>query len=275
MNTKLSVVIPTKNRPHFLERLVTSFINFTEYIQLIVVDDGSDSVVALQNQKICEQISSCCYTYVPISKGAAAARNIGMAKSSCEYIWFIDDDDQVSSKTISDVLKALSIGDADVLLLPMTVMYDDLVLNKIIPIPEKNNFENYRRNGQPINTSCAIIKRQEVMKIGGWDEKLIRGDDTSLFLLLSRNCDFVCIDTASVIMNVGHSDRMTRGAYKEQFAKLQFLRKHWHILSVKRRMYYIVSFLIFLPYFLPFRLKWQVFKTKRNLISKANDRLNV
>ena len=274
MNTKLSVIIPTKNRPHFLDRLVTSFINFTEHIQLIVVDDGSDSVVALQNQKICEQISSCFYIYVPISKGAAAARNTGMAKSFCEYIWFIDDDDQVSSKTITDVLKTISIASTGVFLLPMTVVYDDLVLSRINPIPEKNNFANYRRHGQPVNTSCAIMKRQDVMMVGGWDEELVRGQDTSLFFLLSRECDFVCINTAPVMVNVGHTDRMTRGAYKQQLGKLQFLRKHWDLLSIRRRMYYIISFLIFLPCFLPLRLKWQVFKAKRNMISKTNDWLN-
>lgn len=270
MNIQLSIVIPTKNRPHFLERLITPFTNFTEHIQLIVVDDGSNSLTAFRNRQICDHIASCFYTYVPMSKGAAAARNTGMAKSSCEYIWFIDDDDQVSSKTISDVLKSISIAGAGVLLLPMTVMYDDLVLSTIIPIPEKNNFAIYRRNGHQVNTSCAIMKRQDVMRVGGWTEKLVRGDDTSLFLLLSRECDFVCIDTAPVIVNVGHADRMTRGAYKEQLGKLQFLRKHWNILSMRRRMYYVVSFLFFLPHFLPLRLKWQIFKAKRNLISRSN-----
>lgn len=255
MKSKISVVIPTKNRPEFLERLLKPFSDFANNIQLIVVDDGSYPVNASQNKQICSHFPRSDYNYFPISKGAPNARNLGLSKCLFEFVWFIDDDDQVLENTIHEVLQQICVASSDVFLLPMKVMYNDLVLGTNVPVTKKQNYEKYRKDGHHVNTSCAIIRKQRVIQIGGWDEKLLCGQDTSLFLLLSQICSFKYIETEPVIVNVGHSKRIGRQVFKQQLAKVQFLKKHWSELSFRRRAYYVLSFVFVLPAFYPLRLR--------------------
>lgn len=262
MNKKISVVIPTKNRPFFLECLLRPFKGFTDNIELIVADDESTPALASKNRELCDAFIECYYIYLSKSKGSSAARNIGLSKCSSTYVWFIDDDDQVSREIISDVLKTISITSSDVFLLPSKTKKNNLVLGDNIPLPEKQNFEYYKKYGHCVNTSCAIINRKKLLEIGGWDEKLVSGQDTSLFLSLSKKSNFKVLETEPVIINVGHAGRITSNILKQQVGKIQFLRKHWNDLHIRRRLYYIVSFIICLPAFHSFRMRWAVYKNE-------------
>src|SRR5215510_4815345 len=90
---KVSVIIPTHNRAEFLHSAITSVLNQTfQNFEIIIVDDASKDhtreVIANFNDTRVKVIHN------QVSKGDAGARNIGVVNSNCEYVAFLDDDDE-------------------------------------------------------------------------------------------------------------------------------------------------------------------------------------
>ncbi|MEI6705033.1 MAG: glycosyltransferase family A protein, partial [Deltaproteobacteria bacterium] len=88
----VSVVVPSKNRQDLLACTLESVINQTyRRIEIIVVDDGSDTPLAPHLQFFFGNNVQCLRNEV--SLGAAAARNRGAIAARGEFIAFLDDDD--------------------------------------------------------------------------------------------------------------------------------------------------------------------------------------
>ena len=248
----LTVVIPTKNRSELLKRSVESFSNLGDLLNLVVVDDGSSKEQASKNKEIVEKMGH--YCRLPNSFGGPYARNFGAKKSNSQFIWFFDDDDSVSENTIKKVIKVLEgKPKADVILLPMKIIENNTSQKIIVPDQNKNNFETYRVHGHQVNTSCTIIKRDSFIKAGMWDENLMAGQDTDLFLRLSTFSKYLCLDIEPVNVFVDHTDRITDNTSKQHKAKKQFLLKNWNLLSWKRRLFYLRTYIATYPIVTKFR----------------------
>ncbi len=91
-NYKISVVIPVYNRAHTIIKAVQSARNQSYPVdEIIIVDDASTddtktAVMAVDDQRIR-------YFCLEQNKGAAGARNYGVAKAKNEQIAFLDSDD--------------------------------------------------------------------------------------------------------------------------------------------------------------------------------------
>lgn len=87
----ISVVMPTVNRAHMIERAIDSVLSqITAPDEFIVVDDGSTDQTAEVVGRYANQIR-----YVKTAnRGAGAARNSGVEKSTGDLIAFIDSDDE-------------------------------------------------------------------------------------------------------------------------------------------------------------------------------------
>jgi glycosyltransferase involved in cell wall biosynthesis len=254
---KISIIIPTKDRPQFLNSALKPFRNFLSDIEIIVIDDGSQSDNAALNKQACNILSNCYYQCIQKSRGAARARNLGLSLSRGKWIWFVDDDDIVPIKAIEKVLHIINQEKShdEVLLLPMTQVSDTFIVNKVYPTQERNNFNSYRHKGHEVNTSCAVFLQKILIESEGWDDSLVAGQDTDLFLRISRIAHLTCLETDPVVVNIGHAKRTTRNVVKQQIGKLQFLKKHWSILTSRRKLYYLGTFLLCIPCFYGLKLK--------------------
>lgn len=92
-NSKVTAIIPTRNRPELIQRAVRSaFAQTYEDLEVIVVVDGPDvaTVQALSDldDKRLKVIA------LPESKGAQNARNIGIGVAQGDWIALLDDDDE-------------------------------------------------------------------------------------------------------------------------------------------------------------------------------------
>ncbi len=87
---KVSVIIATYNRTHFVCEAIESVLNQTfPDFEIIVIDDGS-----IDNTKqVLEKYASRIQYIFQENKGRAEARNTGIKNAKCEYIAFLDDDD--------------------------------------------------------------------------------------------------------------------------------------------------------------------------------------
>jgi len=87
--TKVSLIIPTFNRPHLLPRAVESARRAGREVEVIVVDDASSDGTA----SVCASLHDIKYLRVDRNQGVAGARNVGLLESSGDFIAFLDDDD--------------------------------------------------------------------------------------------------------------------------------------------------------------------------------------
>ncbi|GAB4227887.1 MAG: glycosyltransferase [Chlamydiales bacterium] len=94
---KVSIVIPTHERPHLLRRLLDSiaFQTYQNY-EVIVVDDGSSQKEQYQNliDEYRHKFSEFRYVRNETSQGAPSARNRGIHLAREEVIALVDDDDE-------------------------------------------------------------------------------------------------------------------------------------------------------------------------------------
>ena len=106
---KFSIVMAVYNVEDYLDESIQSILNqtlkFEDYIQLILVNDGSvdnSLEIALKYQKRYPD------NIIVLNKdngGVSSARNLGLEHATGEYINFMDSDDLISRNTIKDVYK--------------------------------------------------------------------------------------------------------------------------------------------------------------------------
>jgi glycosyltransferase involved in cell wall biosynthesis len=248
-NVVLSVVIPTKNRPEFVKRPIMAFGGCSAEVEVIVVDDGSEQACAEAVSSLCMRQGNCRYVRASGSSGASVARNFGFSLSRGAYVWFFDDDDEVCADTIARVLQRVKSAprDNEIIVLPMSVWCDDRELERVDFRAARPSYEYQRTHGNIVNTSCAVFSRAVVATAGGWDEHLLGGDDADLFLRCSMFCEFSCLDTVPVQVNIGHRERFSTKLVKQQKGKVQFLRKHWNHISLGLKFHYILTIVIPTP----------------------------
>ena len=104
----VSIIIPTYNRETKISRAINSVVNQTyKNWELIIIDDGSkdDTKNVIKPYLKDKRIK---YFYQKNS-GVASARNLGIKKSTGEYLAFLDSDDECLNnrieKQLSEMLK--------------------------------------------------------------------------------------------------------------------------------------------------------------------------
>ena len=89
----VSVIIPTKNRPHLVARAVHSALTQSLHkIEVIVVVDGPDDTTL----QVLNQINDPRLKVCTLSRhlGVSGARNVGIHEARSQWIAFLDDDDE-------------------------------------------------------------------------------------------------------------------------------------------------------------------------------------
>ena len=245
----LSVVVPTKNRAALVKRVIRVFASFPAEVEVFVVDDGSDPDCAEIVASFCNEQPNAKYIRCLGATGAASARNLGHRVSRADYVWFFDDDDYVDSNTVAQLLRRIrnEPSPREIILLPMSVRHDGLELYRVDPSATEHSFERYRSHGSVVNPSCTVFPRQVLDAIGGWDEQIGGGDDTDLFLRCSKLCQYHCLDSEAVHVNVGHSGRFSDAVWLQERSRFRFLVKHWADLSLRRKLHYAVGILLWTP----------------------------
>lgn len=103
MSKKLSIIIPSLKREKLLENSIENIIeifdsfNFQDYNIIAIVSGFSGDKIKEKNEKVLIH-----YENEHLSPGIA--RNIAIEKSDSEWVWFIDDDDEIFPERIPDLI---------------------------------------------------------------------------------------------------------------------------------------------------------------------------
>lgn len=110
---KFSFIIPHKNLPsHLLRRCLDSIPHWKEEIQIIVVDDASDSYLVDFDHfpgvgEACTEVY-----FTKEGKGPGFARNFGLERAKGEWIFFADADDYFQKECLVELLKQYPFNDS-------------------------------------------------------------------------------------------------------------------------------------------------------------------
>ncbi len=112
---KFSIITPTHKRPEQLSRCVNSVLSQTSFgfqVEMIIINDSPDCDYSLfENDKdIIKAITEEKIIYIKNkeNKGKNYSCNLALTKVTGNYVIFLDDDDWLASKALSEIYTSLS-----------------------------------------------------------------------------------------------------------------------------------------------------------------------
>ena len=184
---EVSVIVPTYERPEFLEGAIETAIGQThDSLDVVVVDDGSSTGYV---QQIVGDYSERvrCVSHME-NQGLSAARNTGIQAASGDYIAFLDDDDRWHETKIERQVDALerdpSAGIATCL---VTSISPEGEILRCEPGRPSGDLADRALERNVIGTpSRVLIRRKCLDDIGTFDERLPTKQDWDLYLRLCQ-----------------------------------------------------------------------------------------
>ncbi|SMY35598.1 GalNAc(5)-diNAcBac-PP-undecaprenol beta-1,3-glucosyltransferase [Photobacterium malacitanum] len=113
----ISVVTPTYNRAHLLERLIKSLKNQTQFnFEWIVIDDGSvDNTKEVISELTTESKFTIKYVYQE-NQGKHVALNVGFSEAKGDYLIILDSDDILANNAIEIIERQFNLAkDIDII----------------------------------------------------------------------------------------------------------------------------------------------------------------
>jgi glycosyltransferase involved in cell wall biosynthesis len=204
-----AAIIPVRNRPTLVVDAITSIQRQTRQLdEIIVVDDGSTDATPGVVTRLSRQDSRIRLVALAKSGGASAARNIGIGASQCEYICFLDSDDQWMPQKIELQFHALKTAPEAVASFT-GIRYQRRDQNIDVSAPVHVTLENLRRRNWLGSTSTAMVRRDALRQVGGFDSSLPSCQDWDLWIKLRRIGEFSIVPQPLIVFNQMEGPRIS------------------------------------------------------------------
>lgn len=207
---KVTVVITTYNRAHFLQRAIQSVLQAGSDVAVVVVDDCSTD----DTPDVCAKLESIRYFRLDANRGLAHARNVGVAESSTEFVAFLDDDDLRLPASLDKQLRRMVADDRIALCYGRALIADarrQLPTGEVYPseCPEGDVFwELLEDNFIPMPS--VLARKSALLDVGGFNTSLSLVEDWDMWLRISERYLVAAVEEPVAIYrksNVG-SDQM-------------------------------------------------------------------
>lgn len=225
---QVSVIIPTYNRAHLIRETLESVTAQTHHdFHVIVVDDGSTD----DTPDVLRDYSNCIEYHRISHSGQSAARNIGLERSSGEYIAFLDSDDVWDNRFLEVMTQALdnSSGAGFAFCDYGTFEEGGVIQETFLPKGHKVQGDIFAHLLQ-VNFLCTgalLIRRVCFDEIGGFDPDLPLVEDWDLWLRLARKFKAKYIDEPllHIRLNPLNPSRNPLGVYPLNLRVLEKMRR--------------------------------------------------
>lgn len=186
---KVSVVISTYNRPERLKKAIESVIaqTYPDW-ELIIVDDAStsktaDAIASFTSLREPQRV----YIRRPENFGSdTAPKNRGILESKGDYIAFLDDDNTWRPDHLAALVAELE-RNPDIDLVygdRWAINEEDETRNRLGIFSDFN--PSLLLNHNYIDTSDALVRRQALFDVGGFDERYKKFVDWNLWLRMAK-----------------------------------------------------------------------------------------
>ena len=198
MLSKISVIVPVRNRENLILRALNSIINQSvKPYELIIVDNSSEdstySTVANWTNDIDDRGIKI-KLLKEIREGATFARECGLKNAEGNYLIFFDSDDEMHLDLIEVVTQEL-IKNPNVDIISWRCRIHLLNGEERIPsIIKSNPFESHLIHSL-LRPQGYIVRKQFLMEAGGWNKPLEIWNDLELGLrLLLKEPEIIVLD---------------------------------------------------------------------------------
>jgi glycosyltransferase involved in cell wall biosynthesis len=189
---KISVIIPTHDRPTLLPRAVESARAAGRNVEIVVVDDGSRD----DTRRVCARMREVVYVRNERRLRVGGARQAGIEASSGEFLSFLDDDDVRLPGSLDVQIRALQAnpraglsyglvhrGSANLSLtgrtLPPHCVSGDVFWELL--------------SGNFIPSISAVFRRSALTAVGGLRAELAPSDDWDLWVRIAERYAVACV----------------------------------------------------------------------------------
>ncbi|MDX1383814.1 MAG: glycosyltransferase [Thermoanaerobaculia bacterium] len=234
MDPLVSVVVPTRDRAEWLVRCLESVRRQTEAgTEILVVDDGSRSPVS--EEPFGDRVR---LIRLPRPRGAAAARNAGLAAARARFVAFLDDDDVWAPRKL-ELQSRLLAGSPDTVV-AVGCGFDqrsrDGELIRRSERPDRDYGEADFVRSAVFGTSIPLLRRAAVVAAGGFDEQLQGCQDRDLWLRLSVAGGRFRSVPEILATHVAHPGQISGDARAKLAGRSRLLRKHWRRVAADREV---------------------------------------
>lgn len=168
-----SVIIPTYNRPaDLIVILNTLFLQKNNEWEVVIVDDSSASQINEINELGDDRIK---YHHRKQRLGVSSARNDGTKYARGRYLVFLDDDDRVSENWLDEFASLITENEFPDVLFCGYERVDPHTKEKEEVLPSDELWKL-------IFPGSFIIKADFFNSLGGYDEQILYGENTELFI---------------------------------------------------------------------------------------------
>ena len=250
MNTpKVSVIILTYNRSYLLSKAIQSVLNQSfQNLEIIIVDDASqDNTAQVVNGFADKRIR---YIRHHVNKGEGGSRNTGVKNANGEYIAFLDDDDEWLPEKLHMQVSLLDnsplkVGAVHTGRIEVEIASGKELRTKIATM-RGNIFHHLLRNEEMITVSSILLRKVCFEKVGLFDKNIDSGLDYDMWLRISKEFYFECIQ--SPLVKYGRHKNNLGSNYSLQIKGREAIIKkyHFYLLSDTKgysRAYYMLGIL--------------------------------
>jgi len=205
----VSVIIPVFNRKKLLVRAIESVLkqSFKDF-ELFVVDDGSDD--GTQDLPILKE-SKITFIRLKENRGVSKARNIGVKKSSGEWIAFLDSDDEWFTKKLEKQIEWCRENPQFEIMQTKEIWIRNG--RQVNPPMTHEKYQGdlfaYSLERCMITPSSVLLKRSLFEESGGFNENYPVCEDYDLWLRITCQKQIGLLDQYLLKRFGGHSDQLS------------------------------------------------------------------
>ncbi|MBJ7328704.1 MAG: glycosyltransferase family 2 protein [Solirubrobacteraceae bacterium] len=178
--TRVSIILPTRDRPAELDRALRSVLaqTMTDW-HLHLVDDGSADPVQLDHQD--DRITVLRHD---VSRGVAAARNAAIAAAEGEWIAFLDDDDVWSPDKLARQLEGADGSGASFIYGATILVGPDGRVLRTNPVHDPSALAQDVLRANVVGEPSTVMVRHDLLADAGFAEDLSIVADWDLWIRL-------------------------------------------------------------------------------------------
>ncbi|WP_395053946.1 glycosyltransferase family 2 protein [Flavobacterium sp.] len=197
MKPYFSVIIPLYNKENFIKNTIKSVLNqsFTDFELIIVNDCSTDRSLNIVSKFIDERLK----IFSKKNEGVAIARNFGIENSKGDFICFLDADDiwKVDYLKIMNFY-SIKFPELKVFSCAIEIETNTTLFKPNYSIKKTNDYEivdffNASNEECVLWTSSIVINKNVFQKIGTFDIKINKGEDTELWIRIGLNYSILFI----------------------------------------------------------------------------------
>ena len=226
-NFKVSVIIPTHNRPELLKKAVSSVLNQTyKNLEIIVIDDGLEK----RAEEVINSFHDTQLKYIQHleEKGGSAARNLGIKNATGYFIAFLDDDDEWVPEKLAIQMAQFESTPREVGFCFSAVenIYSDRKYITTVPSGIGDYHKLALSYFKSMLTVTLIVKKYVFEEIGMFDEQFPSHQEADLMIRVTKKFKGLGIDQPLVRVSMGGHQQVGSSLERRILGREMLLEKH-------------------------------------------------